>query len=364
MIYDLMVIGGGPAGCAAAIAAVQSGASVLLLERGRFPRHKVCGEFVSAESLDVLQKLLGPAHCQVITDSLRISRGRVFSDGAEIPVEIHPAAASISRFDLDYSLWQSCLRNGVDARQDITVQRVSGTRPFTVDCGKEQLHAKAVINAAGRWSPLTSAATRARLTKVRWIGIKAHFSEASPPNSVDLYFFKGGYCGVQPVISASHNSAVVNACAMVRADVAKTMGEILNLHPALRDRSREWQAMMDPITTSPLVFHKPEPLQNRMLQAGDAATFVDPFIGDGISLALRSGTLVAECLARFFANECSLDAAARNYSELYQKNLASVFRASSLLRRMLGTPRFVRMPVMSLLQRTPSITRRLVQMTR
>ena len=60
MIYDLIVIGGGPAGCAAAITAAQEGASVLLQERGRFPRHKVCGEFVSAESLHVLEKLLGP----------------------------------------------------------------------------------------------------------------------------------------------------------------------------------------------------------------------------------------------------------------------------------------------------------------
>jgi choline dehydrogenase-like flavoprotein len=50
--YDLIVIGAGPAGCAAAITAARTGASVLLHERGHFPRHKVCGEFVSAESLD------------------------------------------------------------------------------------------------------------------------------------------------------------------------------------------------------------------------------------------------------------------------------------------------------------------------
>ena len=50
MTFDLIVIGGGPAGCAASIIAARSGATVLQLERGRFPRHKVCGEFVSAES--------------------------------------------------------------------------------------------------------------------------------------------------------------------------------------------------------------------------------------------------------------------------------------------------------------------------
>jgi flavin-dependent dehydrogenase len=362
MIYDLIIIGGGPAGCAAAITAAQTGASVLLLERGRFPRHKVCGEFVSAESLHVLEKLLGPGNGQFMTDSLRISRGRIFSDGSTIPVEINPAAASISRFDLDAALWESCVRNGVEARQGSSVQRVSSTGPFKVECANEQFLARAVINAAGRWSPFTSAEVRARLTKARWIGIKAHFYETSSPSSVDLYFFEGGYCGVQPVVS--EDCARVNACAMVRADVATSLEQVLNLHPALRERSREWQPFMAPITTSPLVFHKPEPLQHRKLQVGDAATFVDPFIGDGISLALRSGVLATKCLAPFFANQCSLDAAAREYSEHYQKNLASVFRASSLLRKMLSTPGFVRRPVMSWLQKTPAITRRLVQMTR
>jgi flavin-dependent dehydrogenase len=64
MLYDLIVVGGGPAGCATAISAARSGASVLLLERGRFPRHKVCGEFVSAESLELLNDLLSPPHHQ------------------------------------------------------------------------------------------------------------------------------------------------------------------------------------------------------------------------------------------------------------------------------------------------------------
>lgn len=363
---DLIVIGAGPAGCAAAITAARSGASVMLLERGHFPRHKVCGEFVSAESLELLQNLLAPAHRNLIIKAPRIARSRIFVDSAELQAEITPAAASITRFDLDIALWDSCAQAGVELRDDSAVQSVNGTGPFHVTTRSDAFEARAIINATGRWSNFTSPATRARITKDRWIGIKAHFREpAMPKPSVDLYFFDGGYCGVQPILAnQSVGATAVNACAMVRADVATDLREVLQLHPALRARSKTWQLLMDPVTTSPLVFHPPELTQNGMLQAGDAATFVDPFIGDGISLALRSGDLAGNCLAQFFRGKCSLISATADYVQLYQSRLAPVFRASSRLRNLLRWPGIVRKPVLSILEKTPSITRRLVQVTR
>ena len=369
MTFDLIVVGGGPAGCAAAIGAARSGASVLLLERGRFPRHKVCGEFVSAESLELLQTLLAPgAHRHLIDAAPRIAHGRIFVDGAELTAEITPAAASITRFDLDAALWESCACAGVERRTDCAVQSVEGTGAFRVITQAGLFEARALINATGRWSNLTSTATRIRMAKERWIGVKAHFHEVSAPappsTSVDLYFFDGGYCGVQPVSPAGQNETVVNACAMVRADVATDLNDVLKLHPALRDRSRNWEALMGPVSTSPLVFHPPEPVLDGALQVGDAATFVDPFIGDGISLALRSGDLAGDCLSPFFRNECPLESAAADYIRLYQTRLAPVFRASSRLRNLLRWPGVVRKPVLSLLEKTPAITRRLVKMTR
>lgn len=366
MTYDLIIIGAGPAGCAAAITAARAGASVLLLERGKFPRHRVCGEFVSAESLDLLQSLLAPEHRGLIDNTPRIARSRIFVDGAALQAEITPPAASITRFDLDIALWDSCAAAGVDLRDDCLVQSVNGTGPFRVTTKTELFEGRTLINATGRWSNLTSPATRARVTRERWVGVKAHFRETSGPMppSVDLYFFEGGYCGVQPITSPNQNGSAVNACAMVRADVATDMHDVLTLHPALRERSWFWQLLTDPVTTSPLVFHPPEPTQNGMLQTGDAATFVDPFIGDGISLALRSGDLAGNCLAPFFRGDCTLEAVTADYARLYESRLAPVFRASSRLRNLLRWPGVVRKPVLSILEKTPSITRRLVTMTR
>jgi flavin-dependent dehydrogenase len=142
------------------------------------------------------------------------------------------------------------------------------------------------------------------------------------------------------------------------------LADVFELHPALRSRSQNWELVTEQVTTSPLVFHKPEPLLGRVLQVGDAATFVDPFIGDGISMALRSGELAAECLQTFLRGTSSLERAAAEYEELYSKRLAPVFRASSVLRRLLQVPATVRRPVMSMLQHTPVITRQIVRMTR
>ena len=354
-MFDLSVVGGGPAGSAAAITAVRGGARVLLLERGRLPRHKVCGEFVSAESLELLGSLLHGQHLAVLNDAVRISRTRLYIDGRVIGASVGPAAASIARFDLDAALWECAQLAGVDARQQVTVREIKGRGPFRICSSDGEFESRAVINASGRWSNLNGTAA----AEQKWVGLKAHFAESSPEASVDLYFFDGGYCGVQPVARGR-----VNACAMVRADVASTLDEVFEQHGALRKRSRSWKLLIDPVSTSPLIFREPQPEREGILLAGDAAGFVDPFAGDGISLALRSGAMAAKCLTPFFAGETSLGQAIQQYRSAYQRSLLPVFRASSQLRRLLTLPRPARRPLLLVLEKSPKIAEYLVRRTR
>ena len=360
-MYDLIIIGGGPAGTAAAITGARGGARVLLLERGILPRHKVCGEFVSAESLELLGTLLASTHSSLLHDAVRISSSRVFLDGRVLRTPIRPAAASIARLDLDFALWESAVRAGVDARQQTVVQSVTGPGPFRVATSDGDVEGTAVINASGRWSNLNRIS---EASVEKWLGVKAHFAETSPPNSVDLYFFEGGYCGVQPVDCGEVGSGRVNAAAMVRADVASTLTEVFARHPALLERSRHWLPLSDPVTTSPLIFRQPEPVRGGILLAGDAAGFVDPFVGDGISLALRSGALAAECLGEAFTQDVSLASAIANYQMAYQQRFFPIFGASSRIRRMLRLPRAVRKPLLFVLENAPAFTEYLVTRTR
>lgn len=365
MSYDLTIIGGGPAGTSVAISAARCGASTLLLERGRFPRHKVCGEFVSAESLNLLRELLDLQNAALLQDAEIIPRARLFLDGRTLETEVNPPAASIARLDLDVALWRSAQSAGVDARQQVAAQSVAGFGPFQVTTTDGEFETKAVVNASGRWSNLNLPPAENGMRREKWLGVKAHFAEPHSELSVDLYFFEGGYCGVQPVTVAGDGpSGRVNASAMVRADVASTLPEVFARHPALRDRSRNWTQLSDPVSTSPLIFREPQPERDGVLMVGDAAGFVDPFVGDGISLALRSGSLGAESLTAFFSGETSLPDAVRRYREAYRQSLLPVFRASSKIRRMLVLPSAVRWPLLFLLESSPAITRYLVRKTR
>ncbi|MBV9181085.1 MAG: FAD-dependent oxidoreductase [Acidobacteria bacterium] len=374
-MYDLAVIGGGPAGCAAAIMAARSLRRVLLLERGRFPRHKVCGEFISGEATGLLEQLLAPPYRYLIEDAPRICRARIFAGHSTVDVEIEPSAISIPRIDLDRALWHSAIQAGVDAREHLAVEAINVERPrsasraattYSVTIAGQSFPARALLHAGGRWSFLTSHVVRVHARKKRWIGLKAHFLEPRPSASVDLYFFPGGYCGVQPVSSTKQEDGgtLVNVCAMVDAQVARSLTEIFDCHAQLSSRSRNWQPAGSPVSTAPLLFHPPEPVRGCLLQAGDAATFVDPFIGDGISLALRSGSLAADCLQAFFAGHATLAQAAENYRTRYHQTLSPIFRASSRLRTMLNWPDLVLSPAMFLLAKSPGLTRRLVAMTR
>jgi flavin-dependent dehydrogenase len=317
MRFDVVIVGGGPAGTAAAISAARAGREALLLERGRLPRHKVCGEFVSPEGAALLAELLGPA-ASILVAAPRLDRARIFMDGRAAETKLEPAALSITRFALDHALWRAAEEAGVDCRAEVTVEGVEshGAQSHVVTSAGT-FDAPLVINASGRWSKLS----RPRRENRGGIGLKAHFSERAPSRTVDLYFFSGGYCGVQP-ISAER----VNVCALVRGTGPKSLEEVWRCSPELQRRSAGWTALWRPIAASPLIFGAPRPVQDGMLCVGDAAGFVDPFVGDGISLALTTGMMAGTMPE------------AEAYVREYERRLAPVFRSASALRALASAP--------------------------
>jgi flavin-dependent dehydrogenase len=366
--YDLIVVGAGPAGCAAAITASRNGARVLLLERGRYPRHKVCGEFVSAEAIQLLAFLLPGEERHLLANAPRIHRARLFA-ASTINIEIDPPAIALTRYDMDAALFRAAELAGVTALQQTTVTTVQrDAHGFVASIPDASFSAPALIVTAGRWSNLDRARNSERVHHSseqqdvpKLIGVKAHFHDPNrtiASDVVELHFFEGGYCGIQSVADG-----VVSACAMVRADVATTLPQVLALCASLHSRAREWHPLFEPVTTSPLLFREPRPEHDGVLYAGDAANFVDPFIGDGISLALNSGALAAQALAPVWRGESNLDKAADNYRAEYERRFLPVFRNAARIRSLLTLPPALQKAAAQLM-RIPAVSRRFVRLTR
>jgi flavin-dependent dehydrogenase len=121
---------------------------------------------------------------------------------------------------------------------------------------------------------------------------------------------------------------------------------------------------MEPVSTSPLVFREPAPIWNGLFLAGDSAGFVDPFVGDGISLALRSGAAAAQFLLPFLRGEISRTEAEQRYAAAYESHLLPVFRNSQRLRRLFRLPRAIRRPLAYFFAHTPALNSYLASKTR
>ncbi len=148
--FDLAIVGAGPAGSSCAITAARLGARVGLFEAKDFPRHRVCGEFVSAESLDVLADLL--RHVSTAETLFQVAplirRMRLLLGERVIEAPVTPPALSISRYDLDALLWEAARRAGAEVHPKCEIVGSDGDGPFVLETSIRKIHGE----SAGRRS--------------------------------------------------------------------------------------------------------------------------------------------------------------------------------------------------------------------
>lgn len=314
--YDLAVIGGGPAGTAAAWTAARAGRRVLIAERGSLPRDRVCGEYISAEGLSLLAAMLETTRPDLLDAAPRIEQLRLSAGRREREFQLPLTARGLSRYELDAALWQAALAAGAEGRLRTTALRLEdarqGFRLWLRDAEREfRIDAHAVIVAAGRWwrlEGLREPENEGAASGGRWIGVKAHL-ESIQADAVELYFFRGGYCGLAPV-----GQGRVNACCLMQRRRLERRGAGLSQSedflswlaaassdPRLKQRLHEARQAAATVVTAPVRLGwrpKTDMRRPQLRLAGDAAGFIDPFTGGGIARALLGGQAAAERMMR------------------------------------------------------------------
>lgn len=372
-IYDAAVVGGGLAGCSAAITLAQQGRRVVLFESKHYPHHKVCGEFLSPECARYLHDLgLTPALralCPPVVHSVAI----IAPDGTRWETHLRGVGFSLSRYRLDQALAQQSRCLGVDLHEGATVTRIDGdlNHGFELEArsasGSGSFSAAAVIVASGKRSSLDRALNRSFLrTPQPYTGLKAHFRGAPLPGRVDLYTFPGGYCGLGEV-----ENGLTNVCLLVRTEVIQRVGGVEGVVEWMQAQNpglKRWFKTAEPVSERWLSISQvpflPKPaVEGDILIAGDAAGLIAPLTGDGMSMALRGGQMAARYVQRWQADELNAGDLPRLYAAEWKRTFDRRLWLGRRLQACLFQPRLLSLGL-RILNRLPAVGQMLVDQTR
>jgi len=205
--FDVLIIGGGLEGLCNAINLSKFGAKVLLIEKNEYPKHKVCGEYISNEVLPYLQYLdIDPFRFGAVKiDTFQLSTTTNKLISAKLPL----GGFGISRYQLDYVLSEKAKKNNVLIIQDTVIDVDFKEDVFSVKTkNKLKFTSKICIGSYGKRSSLDVKLKRGFIKKRSpYLGVKFHVKGSFSENLVALHNFKGGYCGISKV-----ENNTINVC--------------------------------------------------------------------------------------------------------------------------------------------------------
>ncbi|WP_346798272.1 FAD-dependent monooxygenase [Halomonas sp. Bachu 37] len=309
MSDETVIIGGGPAGAAAAIGLSRRGIPVRLLERKRGPHHKVCGEFISYEAAQYLEEL---GLDIVALGAEPIRHARFYNGEHELAFNLPFTAWSLSRCRLDSALLEHADAAGAAVELGTTVRHLSragdgwklrSSNQSVLGRAGTVLSAKSVFLATGKhelrhWKRNVQASRHHG-----FIGLKMHFSPSAMQqdiwrNTVEIHLFNGGYAGLEPIEEGG-----VNLSFLITQDIYKACGgnwaKILDWLGSTSSHMNQRLASLSPCWCEPLAvsgipygyIRSPDDSVPGLFPLGDQTAVIPSFAGDGIAIALHTASL-------------------------------------------------------------------------
>ncbi|MEM6515189.1 MAG: NAD(P)/FAD-dependent oxidoreductase [Bacteroidota bacterium] len=341
---DCIIIGGGLAGLCAAIHLSKFGFGILLFEKNNYPKHKVCGEYVSNEVLPYLNFLgidvFEHGAKQISKLELTTTNNKLIS--CDLPL----GGFGISRYALDALLAEKAVAQGVKVIQE-TVNRIEFEEgKFEVRTKKEQhFTSKIAIGSFGKRSNLDVNLNREFIKqKSPYLGVKIHVEGNFPDDLVALHNFKGGYCGLSKVETNAINLCYITSFKAFKKykDIDEFQKKVLFKNRALKQMFKKSKPLFkSPLTISQISFETKAPVENHIIMCGDSAGMIHPLCGNGMGMAIRSAALASNLIIDYLRGKIETRKQfEKAYAEAWNTNfkkrlktghfIASIFRNDSL----------------------------------
>lgn len=296
---DVIIIGGGLAGLSSAIHLSNHGFRVLVLEKNSYPKHKVCGEYISNEVLPYLDYLgidvfkLGAKKI----NKLELSTAKNKLIKSDLPL----GGFGISRYCLDNALAKKAKSSHVKIIQDSVVDIQFLNDEFSVETKNNSIYkSKIVIGAYGKRSNIDIKLNRKFIkNKSPYLAVKTHVKGNFPSNLVALHNFEGGYCGVSKVEDNSINLCYITNFESFKKfkDIGEFQQKVIFKNNALKSIFENSKPVFEePLSISQISFATKNPVENHIIMCGDTAGMIHPLCGNGMSMAIRSSQMASESI--------------------------------------------------------------------
>lgn len=363
--FDVLIIGGGLAGLTAGIHLSQKKLKVVLVEKSSFPRHKVCGEYISNEILPYL-KWLGVNVLEL--QPTNISKFKFTTQkGKTAEAKLPLGGFGISRYALDEFLYQKALANNCFVLKE-NVTNVSFTDDiFNITTSEQIITAKIVLGAFGKRSNIDQILDRNFFHKKSpWLAVKAHYSGNFDDTLVALHNFDGGYCGVSKV-----ESNVINICYITDYATFKKYKNIEEYQQNILYKNQHLKFIFEnstllfekPLTISQISFNEKKAVENHVIMIGDTAGLIHPLCGNGMAMAMHSAKIASEILLKYFSDkEMNRDLLEKKYTNEWKKHFGKRIVMGRILARIL-TYKSITTLFVALIASFPGLFRTIIKQT-